>query len=284
MKPLKILSLGAGIQSSTLLLMSIKGELPRLDAAIFADTGWESSEVYGQIEFLRPLCDEAGIPLHVVNNGNIKEISVKGFVEGKEGLGQRYATMPLHILNKDGEEGIIRRQCTSEFKIIPIERFIKKELLGLKKSARWPTEVVIDHWFGISIDEMRRIRMPKELWKRNIYPLCGIPEDYLPHNYNRQNCVAWLAKHYPYTPMPRSACIGCPYHDNRYWRDLRDRRPQEWQDAVEVDKRIRHGKDMDGQAFLHRSLKPLDEADLGDDPNQMSLSGIQEECLGYCGN
>ena len=38
---LRILSLGAGVQSSVVLLMSIKGILPRLDAAIFADTQWE---------------------------------------------------------------------------------------------------------------------------------------------------------------------------------------------------------------------------------------------------
>ena len=36
---LNVLSLGAGVQSSTLLLMSCRGVLPKLDAAIFADTG-----------------------------------------------------------------------------------------------------------------------------------------------------------------------------------------------------------------------------------------------------
>ena len=35
-----MLSLGAGVQSSTLLLMAREGEL-ELDAAVFADTRWE---------------------------------------------------------------------------------------------------------------------------------------------------------------------------------------------------------------------------------------------------
>ena len=35
---LRILSLGAGVQSSTLALMIEKGEIPMVDAAIFADT------------------------------------------------------------------------------------------------------------------------------------------------------------------------------------------------------------------------------------------------------
>jgi hypothetical protein len=283
MKPFKILSLGAGIQSSTLLLMSVRGEIPKIDCAIFADTGWEPQEVYDHLEWLRPISEAGGIPIQVVNNGGIKEISVKGFVHGKQGLGQRYATIPLHIMNPDGTKGIVRRQCTSEFKIVPQERYIKKGILGLKKNDRWPKEPVVDHWFGISTDEMIRVRIASERWKRNVYPLCNIPDDYMPKGYNRQACVSWLEKNYPDRKMPKSACIGCPFHDNRNWRDLRDRRPDEWADAVEVDKQIRHGKDMKGSAYLHRSLKPLDEADLGDDPNQL-LMGFEEECLGYCGN
>ena len=49
MADLRILSLGAGVQSSTLALMIEKGEIPMVDAAIFADTQAESKETY---EFL----------------------------------------------------------------------------------------------------------------------------------------------------------------------------------------------------------------------------------------
>lgn len=34
----RILSLGAGVQSSALLILAARGDLPRLDAAIFSDT------------------------------------------------------------------------------------------------------------------------------------------------------------------------------------------------------------------------------------------------------
>src|SRR5690606_6623803 len=41
-------------------------------------------------------------------------------------------------------------------------------------------------------------------------------------------------------PVPmKSACIGCPFHDDRYWRDMRDNRPEEWADAVDFDRQIR---------------------------------------------
>ena len=42
----RFLSLGAGVQSSTLALMIANGELEPVDSAIFADTGWEPRKVY----------------------------------------------------------------------------------------------------------------------------------------------------------------------------------------------------------------------------------------------
>ncbi len=43
---LPLLSLGAGVQSTTVLLLACEGEIPRFDVALFADTGWEPSAVY----------------------------------------------------------------------------------------------------------------------------------------------------------------------------------------------------------------------------------------------
>lgn len=43
---LRLLSLGAGVQSTTLALLALDGTLPGLDGAVFADTGWEPAAVY----------------------------------------------------------------------------------------------------------------------------------------------------------------------------------------------------------------------------------------------
>ena len=52
-----ILSLGAGVQSTTLYLMFVRGELrPQIDYAIFADTQDESQAVYRHLEWLKSLC------------------------------------------------------------------------------------------------------------------------------------------------------------------------------------------------------------------------------------
>ena len=68
---IRVLSLGAGVQSTAVLLMSCRGILPKLDHAIFADTQWEPSEVYEHLEWLTAEAAKYGIPVHIVTAGKI---------------------------------------------------------------------------------------------------------------------------------------------------------------------------------------------------------------------
>lgn len=79
--PLKVLSLGAGVQSTTVLLMSCLGELPKLDCAIFADTGWEPRAVYEHLAaWLKGYAAEHGIPVHQVSAGNIRADAMRAYM------------------------------------------------------------------------------------------------------------------------------------------------------------------------------------------------------------
>ena len=69
-KTLTIISLGAGVQSSTMALMSAKGDLPKVDACIFADTMYENSSSYKYLKYLEALLP---FPIYKVSKGNIKE-------------------------------------------------------------------------------------------------------------------------------------------------------------------------------------------------------------------
>lgn len=71
---IRVLSLGAGRQSTTLALLSAEGVLPKLDACIFADTGWEPERVYRHLDRLeQEVLNPAGIPLFRVSNGNLRD-------------------------------------------------------------------------------------------------------------------------------------------------------------------------------------------------------------------
>ena len=282
-RPLRVLSLGAGVQSTTVLLMSCQGLLPRLDAAVFSDTQWEPAEVYEHLDWLTEDAARSGIPVHRVTNGDLRRHTLEGFVGGSAARGERYASLPLFVRNPDGTRGMVRRQCTREYKIVPIERFIRRELLGLASGERAPREAV-DQWFGISADEMRRVRISRDHWKRHIYPLTGLHEGYLDRPYTRHRCEHWLRTHYPHRLVPRSACIGCPYHTNAEWRRIK-LQPEQWADAIEVDRAIRHADGMDGEVYLHRDCIPLEQVDLrtDEDRGQMAFD-FRAECLGYCGN
>lgn len=60
-RPLRVLSLGAGVQSTTVLLMSLAGEIEPFDVAVFADTQAEPAEVYTHLEKLTAEAERQGL-------------------------------------------------------------------------------------------------------------------------------------------------------------------------------------------------------------------------------
>lgn len=272
------LSLGAGVQSTAVILMSRDGVLPSLDGAIFSDTGWEPKAVYGHLEWLE---GEIGgeIPIHRVSAGNIKEDALRNQVRGKANkeTGERWASMPYRVRNEDGSTGMIRRQCTREYKIDPIEKFLRGEL-GLKKGQRFPDGPVVEQWMGISTDEIRRARISEMRWKKHEYPLIYMRPT------SRAGCLKWMREQ-GYPEPPRSACIACPFKSPLEWRQLRDTSPEEWQEAVAFDEAIRKCGGMRGDVFVHRDAVPLKDADLSVDTDhgQRLLWGTDDECMGMCG-
>lgn len=235
------------------------GEMP--EAAIFADTQWEPVAVY---EWLNELERIGGlvIPIHRVTAGNLRDVAL-----GSKG----FASIPLNVRSLKGN-GKLRRQCTREYKVAPITKEIRR-LLGVEKGRR--VRDAVELWMGISLDEIMRMKPNISRWIKNRWPL-------IEREMNRRDCEKWLnGNGYP-TP-PKSACIGCPYTDNRRWREMKDNRPEEWKDAVDFDNSIRTLPRIKGEVFVHRSLKPLDEVDLLTDAERGQDDLFAEECEGLCG-
>lgn len=244
---LRLLSLGAGVQSTALALLAIDGKLPTLDAAIFADTGWEPRAVYDHLDRLEAALSTAGIPLLRVAKGNLRHDTIDP--------AHRYASIPYFVRNPNGSKGMGRRQCTSEYKLAPINRKVR-EMLGAEPPdfRRVPRGRVAEQWIGFSTDEIGRVSdKNRRLYLRPCYPLLDL-------GWSRTDCARYLAERWPW-PVTKSACIGCPFHGNAQWRDLRDNHPDEWADAVEFDAAIRKGGSRalpsGGEAFLHHSRVPL---------------------------
>lgn len=275
--PLRILSLGAGVQSTTMALMCARGELPMPDAAIFADTGWEPKKVYEHLKWL--MSDNVGLPfpVHIVSQGNIRADALAK----SNSTGQRFAAIPWFTINADGSKGMGPRQCTSEYKLRPLQRKTR-ELLNLPKGKR-PKRGSVEMMIGISTDEAMRMRPSRLQYIENTWPLINIA------NMSRQDCFGWMAKNgYP-TP-PKSSCIGCPFHSNTQWRDQKDNAPEEWADSVLVDEAIRSQshRGIRGEQFMHADRVPLAEVDLRShkEMGQDDLFGeglFGEDCEGMCG-
>lgn len=246
---LRVLSLGAGVQSSTLLMLAAEGAIPKVDAAIFSDTGWEPKAVYDHLDRLEAeVAAPAGIPIYRVGVGNIRDDALDP--------AHRFASMPLYVLNKDGSAGMARRQCTSEYKLKPIKRKVR-ELLGYPHPLRVPKSVYVEQLIGISTDEVGRAHESDVNYARNAFPLLDL-------GWSRRACLGYLEAR-GWASTPKSACIGCPFHGNRAWRQLRDESPEEWEDAVAFDAAIRNGSaranaqgnELRGSMYLHRSRLPL---------------------------
>lgn len=256
---MKVLSLGAGVQSTTILLMACKDEIKKPDVAIFADTGWESSETYKHLEWLKGISESNGISLLVVRAGNIRD----DILNAAE-LKSRFASMPMYCLN-NGRKGMLRRQCTSAYKIVPIHKKIR-ELLGYKPKQKIAPDAV-EQWVGISTDEAQRIfGFYNHRWLNNTFPLIDM-------DMSRAECELWLQENYPYLKVVKSACVGCPFHTNCEWREVRNKL-DEWQSAVEFDRAIRNigGQIKSKELYLHKSLKPLEEVDVRSEEEKGQLT------------
>tara|TARA_R110000796_G_scaffold70972_1_gene161053 strand:- start:324 stop:833 length:510 start_codon:yes stop_codon:yes gene_type:complete len=159
---LRILSLGAGVQSSALAMLIEQGKVPMVDAAIFADVGAEPDNV---IEWLQWLKTKVSYPVYVVQNRNLKEDLINVTL-GKEHKVQ----IPFFSLSDNGSKGMNRRQCTSEYKIKPVTQKIR-ELLGLEKGEKRKLGTEVELLMGISLDEVQRMKVNQIKYFKNSYPL-----------------------------------------------------------------------------------------------------------------
>ena len=264
-----VLNLGAGTQSSVVLLMADQGLLPPLDAAIFADTKWEPKAVYDHLQWL---INEVSIPVHITDREgrSLREDTINNVNEwGREG----YAQIPFHIMNDRGKDRLSRRLCTKHYKIVPLRRKLI-EITG-KKIYRSTTTANI--WFGISYDEATRMRDPDVQWLTHYYPLVDM-------KMTRQDCIDWFAERYPGRVLPRSACLGCPLKGRGAYMELLDGPYNELEDTLAIDDLMHDSqwsKDKYKECGLKDATSTLRELYYYWDID--TEDAFEEDCSGICG-
>jgi hypothetical protein len=309
--PIDILSLGLGVQSSTLALMPSYGDLPVPFAGIFSDTGWERLKTY---LWKQKLLSAVKFPVYTVSKGNLREESLRRRINQKTGKPYYSTFIPAFVSTAAGR-GILLRKCTYDFKLLQLIRK-QAELVGkdnlrdwrkrhraavdalnqwkkdkteakrlklpppLRPDLAWrecqadPLAII---WIGMSTDEADPMKDSTVPWAVSRWPL-------IEKRMSREACVAWLKRH-GFDKPPKSACIGCPYHDDEYWAELKSDDPDEFQDAVSYELELQ-AVCRDGGArevpYLHDSLRPLSEVDFSR-PAWQQGNLFTNECEGLCG-
>ena len=268
-KTFRVISWGCGVQSTTLAVMSALGELPKVDAVINADTGWERQATYEARDFYATWLRERGLRVEIISSGQNIRTSMKG--------------KHIHIPFWTANGGPLRRECTGVFKIMPVKRRIR-ELMGYNKSKPpHPPAGACEMWIGFSLDEWVRIKPNLVKFIENRFPLAE-------RQMTRSDCVALLESHNLPVP-PKSACVCCPYRQASAWIEMRDNAPDEWAAAVAFDEEHRHIPYLDQDRgaedtslYIYKHGGPLAEADLeADAARERSRDGFQLPLLDASG-
>lgn len=260
--PIKVLSLGWGVQSFTLAAMSALGELEKFDLAIFADTHHENAGSYDLRDQFTGWLGERGVRVVTVEAKNTNLVGDWDDVR-----------IPAYGVNKvTGHKFQIRRECTGDWKVDPVRAELRRELedRGLKKSPG-----VVEMSLGISRDEWHRMKDSNVKWIQNKFPL-------IDRNMTRADCAAWLESHQ--LPLPeKSGCVFCPYMRNGYFKRMKQVGGTDWNHAVEIDREIRNLR-TDYELFIHRSTEPLEQAVKIPEDFGARQPGFEECDSGFCWN
>jgi hypothetical protein len=263
------LSLGAGVQSSALLVLGCTDDrVPKPDFAIFADTGDEPQYVYDYLDILTEYAADHGIKVVKAQKGRLSD-----WVREHKSEGKRFASLPVFTKNDNGSYGMLRRQCTREFKVEPITQKVR-ELLGYK--PRFRVKERVRCMIGISLDEAQRMKESRIKWIKNTFPLIDLA-------IKREHCFKIMED--AGLPKPKkSSCVFCPYHSDSYWQWMKDEHPEEFSKAVDFDNLIRDMtmRGVEQPAYLHNSCVPLKDVEFNaGDKNQVDM--FNNECEGMCG-
>jgi hypothetical protein len=246
----RVLSLGWGVQSFTLAAMSALGEIDRFDVVLHADTTHERIMTYAFAKEWTPWLQDHGIQVITVQDERTNP------ADNEHGG----TNIPAFLLSGNGR-GQLRRQCTTNWKIGPMRRWLQEQRKGRR----------VELSLGISLDEFKRIRESDRKYITHKWPLIEL-------EMTRHDCAVWLIDHGLGIPV-RSSCVFCPYHSVAEWRGLKD--GDDWEKVIAIDTQVRKVRPP-YDLFIHQNRKPIGDIDLRTQEEKGQLSLWDRECAGVC--
>ena len=224
-----IISFGGGVQTSAMIILLARKEITA-DAVIFADTGCEKPETYYYIEnYIQPLCESIKMPFQIVRKTS----------EGNVPL-----SLYDYLWDCYDIPWVTQRSCSDHFKRRPIVQYVGKDAI---------------HLIGFSSDEAHRAQRPihrKDAAKS--FPLIALGIS----NWDCRDIISdygW--------PIPvKSSCYICPFQRPHEWNWLKQRHPNLFQKALDLEARFHERKPYlrnEIGLFGGKPLRPYSEGQQG---------------------
>lgn len=257
---MKILSFGAGMQSTALALMSCDNaiakklnqpmpfpKVPIYDFVVICDLGFEPPWVMQQAEFVAKICESVGISYRCLDAPLYQDL-MRDF--GKK----RVVSIPWWTLDEEGHKSKMPRNCTLDYKVDLISKFIRWEALGYKKGQRLREEDKKAHemHMGFGYEEKKRCKENPNPMFINKFPLVDMKLE-RKRNYAYIKDVWGLA-------TKASACCFCPFHRNYFFQYLKEQEPDTYHQLLDVDNLLRDNSPKPptkSKLFISRSRKRL---------------------------
>lgn len=261
-----VFSCGGGVQSTACLVLAAQGKIP-YGTFVFANVGdkAESPETIKYIaQVLKPYATLHGIAWVELQRRRRDGTPVDLFDDLHRPI--RSINIPVRMSN--GAPG--NRNCTVEFKIKPIAKWIKRNAPGCILGK------------GISTDEPHRATPSRESdGYTSAYPLIEL-------GISRNDCLR-IVREAGLPQPPKSSCWFCPYKTTDQWITMRRQKPELFAATAELERMLNQKRATIGKDAVYisglgaRKALPIDQAI----PNQLGLFpewiDEQDGCeSGYC--
>lgn len=273
---LTVVSYGAGVQSTALLVLAAQGYIPH-NIFLFANVG-EDSEHPASLRYFREVAMEyaasKGIKMHEL----FREPS-RGRHKGERPslvdaiMHADSKSIPIPIRGENGAPG--SRSCTADYKVRVVAKWLKEH----GATSENPARVAI----GISTDEYQRATDKREEpFERVEYPLLTLEHRLAGRmGASRNDCKRIIADAGLPIP-PKSSCFFCPFHKPSVFADQARTEPDLFEKSCQLEEHINLTRKPGDRLFLTRFGRPTRDVFAN---VQMSMLDEWDEDEGYrCGD